>query len=78
MINIQNLGLEQAVAKLIIKEADANKDGRVTLDELLAAARKTFKQADRGSNGLLDERQVAETMIRLLPAPTTPPPARGW
>jgi len=78
MINIQNLGLEQAVAKLIIKEADANKDRRITLDELLATARKTFKQADRGSNGLLDERQVAETMIRLLPAPTTPPPARGW
>jgi hypothetical protein len=35
-------------------EADANKDGIITLDEALAAAGRRFDQADRNKDGVID------------------------
>ena len=36
-------------------EADANKDGVITLDEVLAAATKRFEQLDRNKDGVIDK-----------------------
>jgi enterochelin esterase-like enzyme len=57
----------------IMKRADADKDGKVTLDEFVAAARQLFKELDKENKGTLDEKQLAEAINRLLPASAGPP-----
>jgi enterochelin esterase-like enzyme len=57
----------------IMKRADADKDGKVTLDEFVAAARQLFKEIDKDNKGTLDEKQFAEAISRLLPASGGPP-----
>jgi uncharacterized protein (TIGR03067 family) len=59
-----------ALASAIMKRADTNKDGKLTLDEVVAAATQFFKECDKDNTGTLDERQIAEGINRLLPAPT--------
>jgi enterochelin esterase-like enzyme len=55
----------------IVRGADADKDGKVTLDEMLDAARKFFKECDKENKGAIDEKQIAEGINRLLRAQTT-------
>jgi spore coat protein CotH/Ca2+-binding EF-hand superfamily protein len=57
----------------IIKRADANRNGKVTLDELLAAAETFFKEADKDKNGTLDEKELTAAINLLAP----PPPGFG-
>jgi hypothetical protein len=52
----------------ILRRADKDKDGKVTLDELIAAAEALFKEADRNKNGTLDEKELTDG-INLLFAP---------
>jgi enterochelin esterase-like enzyme len=59
-------GAGAALAGALVKRADADKDGKVTLDEFLAAARQLFKECDKGGKGAVDERQLAEGINRLL------------
>ena len=55
------------------ERADTNKDGTVTLDELIAAAAALFKEADKDKSGTLDEKEVASAINLLFP----PPPGFG-
>jgi enterochelin esterase-like enzyme len=66
-------GPGKAVAGALMKRADKDKDGKLTLDEFLAAATQLFKDADRDGKGTVDERQLAEAINRLAP----PPPSTG-
>jgi spore coat protein CotH len=62
------------LAGVIVQRADANKDGKVTLEELLAAAEALFQEADKDGKGKLDEKAVAAAVGALLPAPPGPGP----
>jgi spore coat protein CotH len=55
------------------RRADADKDGKVTLAELLTAAEALFKEADKDKDGSLDEKEVAAGIDLLAP----PPPGFG-
>src|SRR5262249_35689521 len=57
-----------------IELVDANKDGKVSEQELLDAMKKLFKEADRNRDGILDEREVVELLQKLMPRPRGPFP----
>jgi len=59
-------GLGNMLAPSIIKRADTDKDGKVTQEELVAAARELFKELDKDKKGTLDEKQLAEGINRIL------------
>jgi len=65
----RSAGPGAALAAAIVQRADTDKDGRVTLDEWVAAAKQFFKEADKDNKGTLDEKQIAEGINRALPAP---------
>jgi enterochelin esterase-like enzyme len=67
-----------ALATAIMKRADTDKDGKLTLDEFLAAAKQVFKEADKDNKGTVDEKQLAEAINRLMPAPAPGFPGRGF
>jgi hypothetical protein len=59
--------LGDLLAGSILKRADADKDGKLTLDEMLAAAETLFKEADKDKTGKLDEAAVVAGLSPLLP-----------
>jgi hypothetical protein len=58
------------LAGLMMKRADADKNGIVTREEFLAAAEALYKELDTGK---VDEKQLAAALNRLMPAPAAPP-----
>ncbi len=62
------------VARALVRKADANKNGKVTLDEFVAAARELFKECDKDKKGTIDEKQLAEGINRLLRSQATARP----
>src|SRR5207249_3722773 len=46
------------LAGAIVRRADKDKDGKVTLDELLAAAATLFAECDKDKNDTLDQKEV--------------------
>jgi hypothetical protein len=58
----------------IVELADTDKDGKVTLDELVAAAEKLFDEFDKGKTGKLDETALGELLNALFPLPDFGPP----
>jgi enterochelin esterase-like enzyme len=64
------------LARALMKRADTNKDGKLTVDEVVAAAKQFFQECDKDSKGTLDERQIAEGIDRLFTA-QRPGPAGG-
>jgi enterochelin esterase-like enzyme len=74
----QNPGRQaSALAGAIMKRADADKDGKVTLEEFVAAAKELFKEADKDNKGTVDEKQLTEALVRLLPQQPQPAFGRG-
>ncbi len=66
------------LASAVLRRADADKDGKVTQEELLAAAEALFKECDKEKTGRLDEKAVAAGITRLFPAPPAfGPPGAG-
>ncbi len=61
----------------VVRRSDADKDGKVTLDEFVAAAEALFKEADKDKKGALDEKQLGAAFALLFPPPPGfgPPPA---
>src|SRR5262249_5731998 len=57
------------LASAIVKRADTDKDGKVTLDELVAAAEALFKEIDKDKKGKLDENAIAAGINLLMPRP---------
>ncbi len=62
---IQPPGPGARLASALVKRADSDKDGKVTLDELLAATREIFQELDKDKKGAVDEKQLAEAIDRL-------------
>jgi enterochelin esterase-like enzyme len=62
-------GPSTILAAAIVRRADADKDGKVTLDEMVAAAKEFFKECDKDGKGAVDEKQIAEGINRLLTTP---------
>lgn len=58
-----------AVAGAFVKRADADKNGKVTEEEWVAAARAFFKECDKDGKGTLDERQIADGINRMVRTP---------
>jgi enterochelin esterase-like enzyme len=54
------------VAGAFVKRADTDKDGKVTEEEWVAAARAFFKECDKDGKGKLDERQIADGINRMV------------
>ena len=66
------------LAAAIMKRADKDKTGKVTREELLAAAGAIFDELDKDKTGKVDEKQLTEAISRLLPAaPAGPGPGPG-
>src|SRR5262249_17911772 len=65
-------GPAASLAGPLMKRGDADKDGKLTLDEFLDAARQLFKDADKDGKGTVDEKQLAGALDRLVPAPAGP------
>jgi enterochelin esterase-like enzyme len=66
------------LAGAIVKRADADKDGKVTLDEFVAAARQLFEECDKDRKGTLDEKQLARAINLLAAAQPSAPPRVGF
>jgi spore coat protein H len=58
----------------IVRRADADRDGKVTLEELVDAAGKLFDEFDKGKAGKLDEEAFGEMLTALFPLPNFGPP----
>jgi spore coat protein CotH len=68
-------GLGNVISGSIMKRADANKDGKLSLDELTAAADAVFTEADKEKKGLLEESGVGAAISPLFaPRPGFGPP----
>jgi enterochelin esterase-like enzyme len=66
-----------AVAGAFVKRADTDKNGKVTEEEWIAAARTFFKECDKDGKGTLDERQIAEGINRMVRTPGRRPGRPG-
>lgn len=56
-------------ANMIVKRADADQDGKVTLDELVKAADAFYAECDKNKKGKLDEPAISAGIGQLMPAP---------
>ena len=56
-----------AVASALMKRADTDKDGKVTLEELKAATEALFKEIDKDNVGKIDQKQLVEAINRVIP-----------
>jgi Ca2+-binding EF-hand superfamily protein len=66
--------LGSMLAGQILRAADSDKDGKLTIEELTTALEKLFKEIDKDKKGSLDERQLAEGINRQMPQPNFGPP----
>ncbi|MBN9521181.1 CotH kinase family protein [bacterium] len=62
------------LAGAILDRADADKDRKLTADELQSAARAAFDEFDRRKAGRLDEDEFADLLTAVFPAPKFGPP----
>lgn len=62
------------MAGAILDRADADKDKKLTAEELLAAAKAAFAEFDKTKAGKLDEDGFAELLTAVFPAPKGGPP----
>jgi spore coat protein H len=67
-------GMGNVLAGPLLKRADANKKGKITLAELVTAAETLFKEADKDNKGTLDEAALAAAVNALMPPPAFGPP----
>jgi enterochelin esterase-like enzyme len=63
------------LAAAIMKRADTNMDGQISLEEFRAAAEAVYREIDTSKSNSIDHRQLMEALERLLPTP--PQPGRG-
>jgi spore coat protein H len=67
-------GPGRMLAHAVIQRADVDKDGKVTLEEFLAAAESLFAECDKDKNRALDEQEIATGINRLFSMPQSPGP----
>ncbi|SRR6266478_8963638 len=68
-------GLGELFAPGIVRRADADKDGKVTEPELVAAAQAYFEKCDGDKKGKLGEKEIAKALNRLGTSPENTPKA---
>jgi enterochelin esterase-like enzyme len=61
-----SFGMGTTLAGSIMRAADTDKDGKVTLQELQAATERLFKECDKENKGAVDQKQLADGINRLL------------
>jgi enterochelin esterase-like enzyme len=64
------------VAGALVKRADTDKNGKITEEEWIAAAKAFFKECDKDGKGTLDEKQVADGINRMVGTPGGRPGGR--
>jgi enterochelin esterase-like enzyme len=72
-----SFGPGTAVAGALVRRADADKNGKVTEEEWLAAMKALFKECDKDGKGVVDERQIADGINRLVGTPGRRPGRPG-
>jgi spore coat protein CotH len=60
-------GPGRMIASAVMKRADANKDGKISLEELLQSSEAIFDECDKDKNGKLDEDELAAGFEFLMP-----------
>jgi spore coat protein H len=70
-------GIGGFLAGPILNRADANKDGKLTSEELLTAAGAIFDEFDKRKAGKLDEETFGELLTKLFPVPNAGRPPAG-
>jgi hypothetical protein len=64
------------LAKPLRDALDANKDGKVTEEEMSAGMKRLFREWDAEGNRTVDQKEIADGLQRLLPPPPGGPPKR--
>src|SRR5204863_334127 len=62
-------GLGGMLVRPILNASDANRDGKLSKEELESAAAALLKQWDKNGNGMLDEPEIQAAINSLMPAP---------
>ncbi|MCI0641208.1 MAG: CotH kinase family protein [Gemmataceae bacterium] len=57
------------VTKQFLESVDADKDGKLTKEELVAGAKTLFAEMDKDKTGTLEEKQIADALGKILPRP---------
>lgn len=68
------------VAKPLMEAINTGKNGKLSKDEVVAGAKKFFKDTDKDNKGMLDEAQIAAGINAIVPRPKgfpAPPPGFG-
>jgi Ca2+-binding EF-hand superfamily protein len=55
--------------KPLMEAADTNKDGKLSREEFMEAAKRFFKECDKDKQGTLDEKALSDGINRLVPPP---------
>lgn len=71
------MGPGNFMAKPLLEALDADKDGKLSKEELLAGAVKFFKECDKGKTGSITENALADGINRLMPGPPGGGPGPG-
>jgi spore coat protein H len=64
-----NFGPGTFLASALIKQADADRDGKLSADEFVRAAGRIFREWDRNKDGSLDTTEITDGIGRLFPGP---------
>ncbi len=70
-------GPGQQLARPALDVADLNKDGKLSPEEVQAAANVLFRKWDKDGNGALDEKEIEAGINSLVPGPQFGPPGGG-
>jgi spore coat protein CotH len=72
------LGPENPLSRSVVEALDINKDGKLTEAEFTNGMMKFFVEWDKDKNGMLDQKEVADGLQKLMPQPGGfgPPPVR--
>jgi Ca2+-binding EF-hand superfamily protein len=65
------------LSRTIMSAADADKNGRLTLEEFTAAVKTAFDESDKNGDGSVDEAELVQALAKRLPAPFNAVPVPG-
>ena len=62
-----DFGLGNFIARPLLEALDTDRNGRVSMDELVAGVAKFFRESDKDQEGKIDEKTIAVGLRRILP-----------
>lgn len=60
------------LSRPLLTALDADRDGKLTEEELVAGMKKLSRDWDKDGSGALDQRELADGLQKLLPSPAPP------